>query len=93
LTHVEPTRQIIGAFYGVYNVLSYGFLETIYENAMSIELRSRDIPIVAPQHEPQLVGYLSAARYEVGLLLNFGPSLAFKRKIYDNDRKTYQPQS
>jgi len=31
--HVELTEQIIGAFYEVYNVLGFGFLEKIDENA------------------------------------------------------------
>ncbi len=33
------TGQIIKAFYEVYNVLGYGFLETVYEQAMEIELK------------------------------------------------------
>jgi GxxExxY protein len=36
--HQEITEQIIKAFYNVYHVLGYGFLEKVYENAMSIEL-------------------------------------------------------
>ena len=35
--HKEQT--IIKVFYRVYNNLSYGFLEKIYENAMMIEFR------------------------------------------------------
>jgi GxxExxY protein len=38
-------------------------------------------------HEAQLLNYLKATPYEVGLLLNFGPEPAFKRKAYDNSRK------
>lgn len=33
------TELIIKAFYNVYNKLGYGFLEKVYENAMSIELK------------------------------------------------------
>lgn len=33
------TRQIIGAFFRVYNRLGYGFLEKVYERALAIELR------------------------------------------------------
>lgn len=35
----EITDLIIKAFYNVYNKLGYGFLERVYENAMSIELK------------------------------------------------------
>ena len=36
--HNELTEQIIEAFYKVYNILGYGFLEKVYENAMYHEL-------------------------------------------------------
>jgi GxxExxY protein len=39
LLHKELTDRIINAFYKVYNILGYGFLERIYENAVFIELR------------------------------------------------------
>ena len=35
----ELSKQIIGAYYKVYNTLGYGFLEKVYERAMCIELR------------------------------------------------------
>ena len=34
-----------------------------------------------------LLNYLKATRFEVGLLLNFGPEPSFKRKAFDNSRK------
>nr|NQU91287.1 GxxExxY protein [Bacteroidota bacterium] len=36
--HSDLTEKIIQVFYKVYNKLGYGFLEKVYENAMSIEL-------------------------------------------------------
>lgn len=38
MKHEELTQKIIKAFYTVYNSLGYGFLEKVYENALSIEL-------------------------------------------------------
>jgi GxxExxY protein len=38
-------------------------------------------------HAAQLLNYLKATNIEVGLLLNFGPSAEFRRKVYDNERK------
>ena len=38
MKHQEITEQIIKAFYKVYNTLGYGFLDKVYENALSIEL-------------------------------------------------------
>jgi GxxExxY protein len=38
--HQELTQQIIAAFYSVYNILGFGFLEKVYENALYHELLS-----------------------------------------------------
>lgn len=37
--------------------------------------------------ERQLLNYLKASRIEVGLLLHFGPSPKFRRRVYANERK------
>jgi len=37
--HSELSDKILKVFYKVYNILGYGFLEKVYENAMMIELR------------------------------------------------------
>jgi len=42
---------------------------------------------LSPDHEAQLLNYLKATSYEVGLLLNFGIKAEFKRKVFDNGRK------
>ncbi len=41
LLHKELTDVIINAFYVVYNVLGYGFLEKVYRNALMHELIKR----------------------------------------------------
>lgn len=38
MKHKEITDQILCAFYNVYNVLGYGFLEKVYENSLVLEL-------------------------------------------------------
>lgn len=45
----ELSKQIIGAFYKVYNTLGYGFLEKVYERAMCIELRKYDFKVQSQQ--------------------------------------------
>ena len=37
------TEKIIGCFYRVYNILGYGFLEKVYENALAIEFRKEGL--------------------------------------------------
>jgi GxxExxY protein len=39
--HSELTRAIISAFYQVHNTLGYGFLEKVYQNALTHELTKR----------------------------------------------------
>ncbi|PKP15901.1 MAG: GxxExxY protein, partial [Bacteroidetes bacterium HGW-Bacteroidetes-23] len=39
MQHKQMTAEIINSFYKVYNTLGYGFLEKVYENALSIELK------------------------------------------------------
>jgi len=50
--HGNITEQIINAFYEVYNVLGYGFLEKVYENAMVLELQKAGLEVTtqAPIH-------------------------------------------
>jgi GxxExxY protein len=49
LLHEELTERIIGAFYKVYNTLGYGFLESVYENALALELESQGIAVKQQQ--------------------------------------------
>lgn len=51
----DLTKEIIGAFYDVYNTLGFGFLEKAYENALAIELHSRGFPV--EQQKPICVYY------------------------------------
>jgi GxxExxY protein len=111
----EPTAEVdqiahavIGAAIEVHRELGPGFLETVYEQAMMIELRARSIPVrqqvplwleykgqrlpsgqldllvadqlvvelkaveaLHPLHTAQLLSYLKAGAFQLGLLLNF----------------------
>lgn len=45
--HRELTDAIICCFYTVYNILGFGFLEKVYENALLAELAKRHIAATA----------------------------------------------
>jgi GxxExxY protein len=124
LKHADTTELVLKAFFQVYGVLGYGFLEKVYENAMAIACRKLGLSVeqqisivvhfddhvigkydadllvnnlvvvemkavrsLAEEHEAQLLNYLKATPYEVGLLLNFGPKPQHKRKVFDNTLK------
>ncbi len=59
--HTELTEQVIKAFYKVYNVLGYGFLEKVYENALYLELKEMNFSVekqkpIDVKYEGQSVG-------------------------------------
>jgi GxxExxY protein len=67
------------------------FADLVVENKVIVELKA--VTQFLTQHEAQLLNYLRATEFEVGLLLNFGPKPTHRRKVYDNDRKqiTWKP--
>ena len=61
------------------------FADLLVAGVVLVEIKA--VRTLAPEHEAQLLNYLKATPYEVGLLLNFGPQPQIKRKVYDNERK------
>jgi GxxExxY protein len=61
------------------------FADLIVNDVVIIELKAAES--LCEEHEAQLINYLKATTAEVGLLLNFGKKVEFKRKIFTNDRK------
>ena len=45
--HQQLTKQLIGAYYDVYNELGFGYLESVYQRALEIALRDRRIEYVS----------------------------------------------
>lgn len=68
--HSVLTREIINAFYQVYNKLGYGFLEKVYENSLAHELRKRGYKV--DQQRPIKVLYdgVVVGNYFADLLVN-----------------------
>ncbi len=115
----DITKKIIKCFYKVYDELGSGFLESVYEKALMIELKDIGLKVdnqksldvyyknqlvgefksdiiaedkiiieikavtnLTTQHEAQLINYLKATGIKVGLLVNFGDKLEFKRRVF-----------
>jgi GxxExxY protein len=47
LIHGELVKEIVGAAFEVHNILGYGFLEKVYENALLVELARRGLKVDA----------------------------------------------
>jgi len=122
LSERDPkTYAIIGAAIEVHKHLGCGFLESVYQEALAIELDLRGIPFrrevrlpvsykgqvlitgfcadficfdslvielkalahMSGHEEAQLINYLKATRFKIGLLLNFGTkSLEHRRLVF-----------
>jgi GxxExxY protein len=76
LLQVIYDGEIVGEYYA----------DLIVENFVIVEIKATKILTI--EHEAQLLNYLKATKIEVGLLLNFGPKPEFKRRVFNNDRKT-----
>ena len=64
------------------------YADLIVEGLIIIELKCAEA--LCEANEAQLLNYLKATDSEVGLLLNFGPKPAFRRKIFTNDKKRHR---
>lgn len=65
--------------------------DLIVEECVILEIKAARA--IDPSAIAQLMNYLRASQIEVGLLLNFGPKLEFKRVVFENARKQHPPLS
>jgi len=77
-------QQKIKVYYDGHQVGDY-FADIIVDDQVILEIKAAED--LCEEHEAQLINYLRATKYEVGLLLNFGKKADFRRKIFTNDRK------
>ncbi len=71
----------ISVFYRDQIVGEY-FADLLVDDKVIVELKAaKDL---VSEHEMQLLNYLRATRIEVGLLLNFGTKVKYKRKVITN---------
>ncbi len=75
---VECQKQI-RVFYKD-EVVGFYVADMVVEDTVILELKA--VQSLRLEHEFQLINYLKATGMQVGLLLNFGHSAEFKRKIF-----------
>ena len=66
--------------------VGYFVADIVAKNLVIIEVKSVDS--IGEEHEAQLLNYLKATKIEVGLIVNFGKKLQFKRKVFSSNYKT-----
>jgi GxxExxY protein len=90
-TGLKVQQQAKITVYFQEQVVGEYFADLLVEDVVIVELKA--VSRLLAEHEAQLLNYLRATPYEVGLLLNFGPKPQFIRKAYDNSRKaiTWKP--
>ena len=67
------------------SVVGEYFADLLVDDRVIVELKAAEA--LAKEHEAQLLNYLKATNFEVGLLLNFGKKPEFKRRIFSNPNK------
>ncbi|MEM7116166.1 MAG: GxxExxY protein [Chloroflexota bacterium] len=80
---VEQQKQLLVYYDGA--VVGEFYADIVVNGLVILELKAAKKLIA--EHEAQLLTYLKATEYEVGLLLNFGPEAKFKRRAMDNINK------
>ncbi len=74
----EESYAIVGACFEVYNEKGCGFLEPVYQECL------------VDEHRAQLLNYLHATGFQLGLLVNFGhsPRLEYERMARTEHKKS-----
>ena len=120
LIYKEESYKIVGACFEVHKELGQGFLEAVYQEALAIEFKNKNIPFekekeleitykgkklfkkyyadfvcfdkiiielkalskLTTEHEAQVLNYLKATGFKLGILVNFGSSsLEYRRLV------------
>lgn len=83
---IPNTEQPIEVYYANQLIGKY-YTDIVVNDLVIVELKA--VKTLVVEHEAQLLNYLKATPYEVGLLLNFGPKPETKRRSFDNSRKEW----
>ncbi len=61
------------------------YADIVVNDLVILELKANDS--LVKENEYQLINYLKATNFEIGLLFNFGKKPEIRRKIFTNNRK------
>ena len=87
----SPSNSILWKYFSRGSGVGKYYADLLVENKVIVELKAAEA--ICEEHEAQLVHYLRATELEVGLLLNFGKTPEFKRKVLTQEFKTNPKRS
>jgi GxxExxY protein len=61
-------------------VVGEQIVDVVVESLVLVEIKA--VQALSKTHESQILGYLKNTRFELGLLINFGDRVEFKRFVY-----------
>jgi GxxExxY protein len=70
MEHQELTEEIIGCAYRVYNKMGFGFLESVYEKCMLIELRKAGLEVESQRHLTVFYGNEIVGEFIADIIVN-----------------------
>jgi GxxExxY protein len=72
------------------NIIGDYVADIVVEDKIIVELKAVNTLVRA--HEVQLVNYLKATKFQVGLLINFGDQITVKRKVLSKNQRNHKNQ-
>ena len=70
MEHRDLTEEIIGCAYSVYNKMGFGFLESVYEKCMLIELRKAGLEVESQRHLTVFYGNEIVGEFIADIIVN-----------------------
>lgn len=84
---LKVVREFPITVYYAGQVIGNYFADLVVSDLVIVEVKAAKA--ILPEHEAQLLNYLKATPYEVGLLFNFGPKPQQIRRSFENNRKEW----
>jgi len=88
MEYEELTHKIIGCAYEVYNQLKFGYLESVYQNALMIELKKKDLRVesekpLAVYYDDKVVGNFKVDLFVEDTIIVELKSVEYLTKAYE----------
>jgi GxxExxY protein len=79
-------KEVVVSVWYKGTILSTQRVDMIVDDRVVVEIKSTEV--LAPTAQRQLLNYLRATSFQVGLLLHFGPKARFSRLVHSHRTST-----